>query len=215
MRRSASLVLSEERADMTAIAIKDGIIVADTMMTRGGRLGGGWQQKISFNEQGLIFAGSGYAPTCQRFITEAPEQVRKKSQATIDFDYREKGDDPDNFMIVAPDGDIFFFGSAIGGENVCDTMMAMGDHSFLMGAMLNGASAEDAVRLACEYSHGCGGPLLKIDTKALASRDMFKDSDGAFAHLDGLFLERIDPDPSTIDDPIKMFTADKWYRKRQ
>lgn len=142
---------------MTVIAVKDGIIAADTQSWHG-NLKISQASKLRRMEIGICgFAG--WRPVIERAIVwlEAggPWQWGNKPPAII-------ADDATDLtgVILRPDGSIWNLTSKFDvyrTENVID---CCGAHpEFLYGAMLAGASAEEAVRLAIRYCEFAGGEV--------------------------------------------------------
>lgn len=145
---------------MTTIAYRNGVLVADTVMTKGSALIG-QVVKIRRNDKGHLAGASGSASYNGEFLKwfesgemgEPPEPIEKDDAMDRGLIFRNNG----QVELYEPGGmfkvkiDYFAVGSG------CD---------FAIGAMHAGASAEEAVRASCEHDPNTREPItvLRADT---------------------------------------------------
>lgn len=137
---------------MTTIAYRDGVLAADTLATREG-VRSSYQPKIHKLPDGRLLAKVGNAPTAnalKRWIEAgAPEDSQPEGEAAIIVFsangaaiYEDGGCEP------VGDGPFFAWG--------CGSPIAL-------GAMAAGATAEQAVRIACEWDSLTGGEVTVLE----------------------------------------------------
>lgn len=136
---------------MTAIAYRDGVMAADTLVSAGTSVTG---QMIKVRKiKGWLAGASGNAASMAQF-----------------FKWVEDGMDADvakveNFsgLLVNPKGKVFQVEDELFPYEVVSEFHATGSaHEFLKGAMAMGASPEQAVELAKEHDTGCGGDTTVV-----------------------------------------------------
>ena len=136
---------------MTTIAVRYGVIAADSMLNRGGSAGGSIS-KIERMPDGCIIGSTGRCGDSAAFrqwwrSSGAPEQPPKLD---------------DGFMaiILRPSGAVDFCDSGCVPYRVDADFHAIGSGwEFAMGAMAMGASAEAAVRVACQFDQASAEPI--------------------------------------------------------
>jgi hypothetical protein len=138
---------------MTAIAYRDGVMAADSMMTSDA-LVYGFTRKVVRSPDGGLAAPSGTAVTCHRF-----RQWFEAGNFSTDADFEPTTDDPFYALIVGPSGEVFRFDN-----KYCYPIRApfhvLGcGERIMIGAMAAGATAEEAVRIAITYDRNCGGEV--------------------------------------------------------
>lgn len=137
---------------MTTIAIRDGIMAADTSVWEGCYRGS--KQKIVRTSLGHLFAtcgDSGITERLAKWIEDGesedrlPRIVEKTDFAALVL-YRDGsvGHYTERFMRSMIDGPFFALGSG---------------NEFALGAMAMGASAEKAVEIACQFDPWSRGPV--------------------------------------------------------
>lgn len=143
---------------MTVIAYRDGIMAADTAMWDGGdgeRLAVSNITKIKRLPDGGLIACTGRTPD----IAKVHEWLRKDGPKPAPFDK-----DCFGAMLVRPDGSVWNMSSDLdiypAGEAPC---YAEGGHRhFMMGAMMAGASAREAVEMAMKFGD-CGAGMVQVE----------------------------------------------------
>jgi ATP-dependent HslUV protease subunit HslV len=139
---------------VTVIAVKDGVMAADTGNWHGGICFGGARKLWRLND-GSIFGGAGWQPVVE--LTRDWLQ----SGMTADTKPEPVADDDLDGLLLKPDGSVWIITHKFHcyrSDKFCNTG---GAHSeFLYGAMLAGASAEHAVRLAIQYCGSAAGDVL-------------------------------------------------------
>lgn len=137
---------------MTTIAFKDNVLASDSLVTSGGQRDG-TSQKI-WRHKGLLMGGAGCTALCHRFC----EWVRTGMKGRCPIE----GHNNANGFVIRPDGLMVIWGSQ--GPWINNTrVVAFGSGSDLaMGAMLAGASAQDAVAHAITLDVNSGGPVRSL-----------------------------------------------------
>ena len=140
---------------MTAIAYRDGIMAADSLSTAGGVVQG-VSPKIIKNRSGDIAGVAGEGSLCANFLQafiDGEEEVFLKSMPPA------SDREGISTIIVRADGQVFH--GYAGGMYPMDALFHADGcaHAMVIGAMAAGASAEEAVRIACEYDTRCRGPI--------------------------------------------------------
>lgn len=142
---------------MTIIAVKDGIMAVDSMVTVG-ELKCGTTQKWMLVDD---FFGGGFVAGCG--------DLSDVNNAMTQF---LSGDKPDKL----PDGSVLVWMDPAGKVKIyCGESWVEVDAHFYaegsgmnvaIGAMAAGASAEEAAEIACEYVTTCGGEVHVLDAEA-------------------------------------------------
>lgn len=139
---------------MTAIAFRDGVMAADTAVwasTGGGYTVVGRYRKIDRLKDGSLFASTGRSADHQAVIrwlaTDQEGETPKVKEQFSAIWARRRGvlkieDDVRPFDM--PQADFYAAGASM---------------EFLLGALAAGASAEEAVRLAIQYTDGAAGDV--------------------------------------------------------
>lgn len=157
---------------MTAIAYRDGIMAADTLVSasEGAWFVRGTTRKIARSPTGTLGAASGHCGMCERFLRwitsgQVDEWLSESHDSSPPPDLK---CDRGGFgaIIVQPTADqggervicIDYQGNPI--HNIKAPFYVEGSaESILIGALAHGASAEEAVRIAIQYDTGCGGDV--------------------------------------------------------
>ena len=137
---------------MTVIAYRDGVAAADSIMS--------FQHfEMSYGEADKIIEINGWLAGCSGEYAHMAQFQRwmRGSKCAPDFT-RIDG------MVIRPDGRVFkFYGTPRPVELNCPYGHAIGSGANIaIAAMMAGASAEEAVRIAVELDQGCGGPIKII-----------------------------------------------------
>lgn len=139
---------------MTVIAIRDGIVAADSQLSQNGRLVASMRKVVRL-KTGHIAGAGGRADGIGAFLQWAEQGGEFPNVGDEDIDAFITTDDPcaitcyeRHAMAYTVTGPFFAFGS---GQPVA------------LGAMAAGASAEEAVHIACRYAHGCGGEVVVME----------------------------------------------------
>ena len=133
---------------MTTIAFKDGVLAADSHIACGG-LRSGTAQKI-FEHGGGAIAGAGAYAEFLRFkdwIVDGADPEKRPELKESDL------------IWIKPDGSVVEFEPT--GQLAYEApFYALGSgRELAIGAMAAGASAEEAVRIAIDWSQGSGGEV--------------------------------------------------------
>lgn len=137
---------------MTTIAFKDGVLASDSLVTSGGQRDG-LTRKI-WRHGRLLVGGAGSTSICHRFY----EWVRAGMRGRCPVE----GTNNANGFVIAPTGEVVVWGSQGPWLNTTG-MVAFGTGGDLaMGAMLAGASAEEAVAVAIKLDVHSGGPIRSL-----------------------------------------------------
>ena len=139
---------------MTVIACKDGVMAADTGSWHGNVKPGGRATKIVRLADGSLFGAAGWKPT----ILVAREWLNAGMPLA---DRPDKADDDDlSGIMLKTDMSIWNINHRFELYPSDAEIDAVGSHTeFLYGAMLAGASAEEAVRLAIKHCNGAAGEV--------------------------------------------------------
>jgi hypothetical protein len=138
---------------VTVVACKDGIMVADTASWSGGVKFGN-AQKIARMPDGSLLGCAGWKPVIMQVREWLADGARADNKPTP-----ADKDDLDA-IILRPDGKIWSISYRFDLYPSDALMDAAGAHNeFLLGAMLAGASAEEAVRLALRHCGSAGGDI--------------------------------------------------------
>lgn len=138
---------------MTVIAIKDGIIAADSSCYASGVYAGGMSKihAVPAEFGGGFIAGSGAAARVKVAIDAIQKQGGDARPA--------KNDEEINLIWLRADGTVW----AVEKEatfQITSPFHAEGSgRAIALGAMAAGASAEEAVRIACDLEQNCRGPV--------------------------------------------------------
>lgn len=145
---------------MTVIAFRDGVLAADTATTFGCGMVRHDIPKI-YEFKGRLAGAGGDAVDCAAFIRWFQSEFSSEPRC-----YPKPTEDDDSFegLIVRPDGLLLIFTRG-GWYPARPRYFAIGSGAqFAMGAMFQGATAEQAVRAGIELDHNSGGDvtILKV-----------------------------------------------------
>lgn len=136
---------------MTCIAFKDGVLAADTLTTADG-VRSGFAQKI-FRAGRLRIGAAGSAPLIEKF--------RDWLAAGMVGDAPLHSDDA-AFFVIAPSAPAVMW-TQNGPWRIREPFWALGSgEHFAKGAMMAGASAEEAVLIAAQVCTGVGGRVMVL-----------------------------------------------------
>lgn len=140
---------------MTTIAYRDDVIAADTQVTCGGTIDG-WVQK-AFRKGGLLYATSGSSGLGDGFLSWVAGGMKGDAPSLRG----EKGDDAHGYLFPGGDRVVWRY------DNVWAThyapFFAYGSGAEIaLGAMIAGATAEEAVRAAAERDTATGGEITVL-----------------------------------------------------
>mgnify|MGYP001595236702 CR=1 FL=1 len=139
---------------MTVIAVKDGIMAADTASWHSNVDRGARVSKIVHLPDGSLFGAAGWLPVI--------EQAREWLADGADPEKRPAKAEADDLSgcLMRPDGSLWSVSFRFDIYPEPAGIDAQGAHNeFLYGAMLAGASAEEAVRLAIRHCTHAGGEV--------------------------------------------------------
>lgn len=138
---------------MTVIAWKDGLMAADSVSTRGDTRY--WVRKLHRIEN-VVVAMTGNTDHCEALLAwfRAGRPVEK-------FPESQKHDSNYACAVFAYQGRIFTIDQTPYPAEMLAPFGALGvGRDFAIGALAAGADAVTAVKIACEWGDGCGGPIL-------------------------------------------------------
>lgn len=155
---------------MTTIAYKDGILAADTCVTDSGAICG-TATKLARAPNGAIAGASGNLASCAKFL----------SWFARDFGMVEKVakiEGNSAALIIDKDGTVHTLDAGYPAFIINAPFHAIGSGSRIaLGAMAAGASAEEAVRIACGIDDGTREP---VETLRLNERELTEEEKAAF-----------------------------------
>lgn len=141
---------------MTTIAYRSGILAADSLMTCNG-LRDDYRQKI-FRVGKVLVGGSGSSATCLKFR----DWVAAGMQGESPF----SGSDGGNGIVVSEAG-LVCWGSSGPTPIINSSFYSLGSgYEIALGAMDQGASAEEAVRAAIRWDTRSGGDVTVLHLKS-------------------------------------------------
>lgn len=146
---------------MTIVCYRDGIMAADTAVWSG-EIVSGFVRKITRARNGALVGAAGGTVTCRAFLRWAEGQTSWPE--TYEFPCEPDEDDDFGALIVEPSGDVIFveqngrFGRGMASD--CHAIGAAADLG--LGAMLGGASAQEAVRICIERHAYAGGTVESL-----------------------------------------------------
>lgn len=155
---------------MTAIAIKNGIIAADSCMS--GSACERFRTTKLMRLGGIAWAGAGSLGDFQAFVfylktASLPNKFATGPSGFDPSEYEFPALRYDQSVVVAYDGTHVIEFTKTGHPIIYKPdMVAFGCPDFLMGAMRAGATAQMAVDLACRHVEGCGGPVIIEDMRS-------------------------------------------------
>lgn len=140
---------------MTTIAYKDGWLVSDSRETSGERVDTDRCKKIYRLPDGSLYAGSGESAIIMHLYQELLKAARVKKKVLPNIQL--KGI---NAIVVANKKNVNYYEKGIWTSLDYPFAIGTGSH-YALAAMDNGASAEEAVRIACKRDIYSGGRLQK------------------------------------------------------
>lgn len=143
---------------MSVVAYKDGVLAADSKA-----YGGSWcaspgtKAKIHRLDDGTRFGvTSSVIGIPDRLVAWIKDGAVPEKWGTGEVDAR--------ILMVKPNGDVFLASNSLyfSGPLTCDCYAVGSGCDYALGAMLFGASAEDAVRVAMKLDPHCGGDVAVL-----------------------------------------------------
>ncbi len=148
---------------MTTITYKDGVVAFDTLVTQGHTIIGHDHHKarlFTFDSHSIIVGAAGVAGTCEKCFNWARTNFSSEHKPQ-----EEALENLDGF-IVDNKGRKFLINGNFAPFEISTDILALGSGSDIaLGAMLNGASAIEAVKLAAKYNIGTGGKIKQLKFK--------------------------------------------------
>ena len=147
---------------MTAIAYRGGYLAADAGVWDGSILSGLCRNKVRRLDDGRLFAGAGRGVdivACFQWLNTGADPAQRPAavEREVGFGALVVGEDGE---VVRIDRDMRPYAAAPA------AFYALGCHyEFLLGALAAGASARDAVALACTFGDGAVGPVQVLHVK--------------------------------------------------
>lgn len=144
---------------MSIVVYKDGILAADTRAYGGrGQTSPGQKAKIHRLEDGTrVGIVSAVLGEPEKFLAWMKEGADRTKWT---------GDKPDlRALIIHPNGEVFLADDSIwfSGPIECATYAIGSGGDFALGAMAMGASAKQAVYVACDLDVHCGAPVQTLE----------------------------------------------------
>lgn len=138
---------------MTTIAYRDGVIAADTLATAGGTRVGTIRKVGKIGP--LLFGAAGALSDCQRFMDWIARGMKGEQPKLGDGDNGAEG------FIVYGDSVLCFNGEKV--DRIEARRYACGSGwKMALAAMEAGASAREAVEIACRLDAGSGGEITVL-----------------------------------------------------
>lgn len=141
---------------MTTIAYKDGWLVSDSRETSGERVDTDRCKKIYRLPDGSLYAGSGESANIMHLHQELIKATRSKKKVLPNVQL--KGI---HAILVENKKKVYFYEKGIWTQFTYHHSIGTGSH-YALAAMDHGASAEEAVRIACKRDIYSGGRLQKF-----------------------------------------------------
>lgn len=141
---------------MTTIVYRNGILAADSRAYAGSKTPVGTKRKIRRLEDGSLFG-------CSSSRVGQPENIARMVQEHGVGKTFEK-DVPAQVIVIQPDGAIYLFndGDSFSGPIQSEFLAIGSGEEFATGALLNGASAAQAVEIAIRCDPWSDGPILTL-----------------------------------------------------
>jgi hypothetical protein len=145
---------------MTIIAYRDGIMAGDTLVSSDEGQFVGFDEKVVKNLLGALWGAMGDNGECHRCC-----EWFLKAKGLVDLHAPPRFSDGQG-LIVFPDGDVFtvydgYARQSIEHRHFGYTAIGAGC-DFALGAMAMGATAEQAVKVAIDFSLLCGGEIHSV-----------------------------------------------------
>lgn len=138
---------------MTTIAYRNGVIAGDSMVGSGGLILGA-ARKVVRGPNGELAGACGEACDAAAALTWVESGMVTPAPALLEGT---------ELMIAMPDGAMLFLDRDRPLYPISAEFFALGSGPHIaMGAMAAGASAEDAVRIACVYDKHTGGEVVVL-----------------------------------------------------
>lgn len=138
---------------MTTFAYRDGVLAADSAACTNTGLRSGSVRKLFRGPRNTMVATAGGAGDCvafERWFTGGQDGAWEAKDKDAGF----------AALVVDGDGDVLCYGADGNAYRVDAPFFARGSGGELaMGAMAMGASAEEAIEIACRYDVWSGGPV--------------------------------------------------------
>lgn len=133
---------------MTTVAVKDGVIAADSLVKHDVTYKG---RKLFRTKRGVIGV-AGALGEGEKFVEWYNDRRKKKPEY--------ESSDEFSALVLRPDGLVELWDASMRGEVIDSGCLAIGSGAeYAMGAMLAGASAADAVAIACIMDPNTEGPI--------------------------------------------------------
>lgn len=134
---------------MTTIAVKDGVIASDSLVRHDVTYKG---RKLFRTKRGIIGI-AGALGEGEKFV-EWYNDRRKRVPAF-------ESSDEFSALVLTPSGKVELWDASVRGEEIMTGCLAIGSGAaYAMGAMMAGASAPEAVKIACELDPDTEGPIM-------------------------------------------------------
>ena len=141
---------------MTTIVFRDGVLAADTRSIRGDRITPGIARKIGRNPDGTLWAVTGELAEAMAFVRDVQDGVPKPRKIP----------DTATVILIKPTGL-----NGVVQVNEGEGWFEYGDIPFVafgsgmapaLGALYQGATAEEAVRIAAKVDPGTGPDVMSL-----------------------------------------------------
>ncbi len=138
---------------MTTIAYKDGVLVANSRSYAGSKMPLGRKSKIHRLADGSLFG-------CSSSKVGQPEKFRRLVEE-FGVEHTFEKEVLAQAIVIKPNGDVFYFNDedAFSGPIETDCLAIGSGEEYAIGAMLHGATAQEAIVIAAECDVWTGGEL--------------------------------------------------------
>lgn len=145
---------------MTVVAYRDGVLVADGRTTSKSMIEEENVKKIWRLKDGSLIGASGDTVQCEAFRAYLVLAAKKKEKKLPPLRLKSV-----EGLLVSPEGDLWWFGG-IGWLKLKLPYYAIGSgYVVALAAMDAGATAREAVNIACKRVTSCGGRITELHLK--------------------------------------------------
>jgi len=140
---------------MTVVTFRDGIMCADSRITSGSDICGRMNKIVRTPKRGLLAGGAGRCSDVQKFLDWCVDDC--EGPLTQDAHSEWEG------MVVYPNGSMVYYSNKGSWVPQKEKFYALGSgEPYALGAMAFGATAREAVKVACQYDSSCGLPIRSL-----------------------------------------------------
>lgn len=148
---------------MTTIAYKDGVVAFDSLVVNGNTIIGYDNAKAKryiFKDRTFIMAAAGSVFSC--------DKLEKWAETNLDPEHRPDTDDSGSLQafMITDEEELFLIDTSFIPWKIETEFFSVGNGDDLaFGAMANGASALEAVKVAAKYNVNTGGKIRQLKIK--------------------------------------------------